>query len=309
MYEVYNSLILYKLNLSVCKDSPIIINAPVILNNKIEELYDSLSESGYNIFDENDSFYQDICTTYTTINGTDILLSDRRSDIYTETQNQNMCQIDCKLQSYNHNNKKAECECKINEDTSELDLNELKIEHLFSKTMIEDTFYKSLANSNFQVLKCYKLLFNSNIFKNFGETLMTIIFLIFISLIVIFGTTFLKIIRAYINLIFKYTFLNNINNVNNNMNNNINNNVKNNKNIINIKKNRNKRNKIFYSIEKILNRPPQKKILNNRNKEKQEKKKKVINSGNFFQSNIYIDLNLTNPNKNIENSNYQTDIN
>ena len=40
-----------------------------------------LSKIGYNLFDAND-VYNDICAAYTTENVTDILLYDRRMDIY-----------------------------------------------------------------------------------------------------------------------------------------------------------------------------------------------------------------------------------
>ena len=40
-----------------------------------------MRESGYDIFDKSISFYNDICTKYTTENGTDIILSDRINDI------------------------------------------------------------------------------------------------------------------------------------------------------------------------------------------------------------------------------------
>ena len=64
------------LNLSIC-DS-ITVNTPVNISNEMEEIYNSLSESGYNLFDSEDDFYQDICSTYTTANGTDMLLSDKK---------------------------------------------------------------------------------------------------------------------------------------------------------------------------------------------------------------------------------------
>ena len=41
-------------------------------------LYNELKDLGYNLFDSNDKFYNDICIPYTSPNGTDILLSDRK---------------------------------------------------------------------------------------------------------------------------------------------------------------------------------------------------------------------------------------
>ena len=54
---------------------------PVNLQEETLSLYNSLNESGYNLFDANDVFYNDICTPYTTENGTDISLFDRKEII------------------------------------------------------------------------------------------------------------------------------------------------------------------------------------------------------------------------------------
>ena len=43
----------------------------------IKDLYNELKEQGYNLFDLNDKFYNDICTPYKSPNGTDVLLADR----------------------------------------------------------------------------------------------------------------------------------------------------------------------------------------------------------------------------------------
>ena len=43
---------------------------------------EQLKESGYNMFDRNDKFYNDICTPYTTTVESDIILSDRIDYIF-----------------------------------------------------------------------------------------------------------------------------------------------------------------------------------------------------------------------------------
>ena len=100
LYEIYHPLTLEKLNLSVCINDEIIIDIPAELDSNIKKLYNSLNESGYNLFNGNDSFYEDICTTYTSENQMDILLSDRKKDIYIEGQSQIICQKGRKLSSY-----------------------------------------------------------------------------------------------------------------------------------------------------------------------------------------------------------------
>ena len=181
-----------------------------MLNSNLEELYESLSESGYNIFNKSDSFYQDNCATYTTINGTDIILSDRKKDIYTESQNQSICQVGCELKSYNQTTRKAKCDCSVTDESTEL--TDLNIENLFSKKQIEESFYNTLSNSNFQVLKCYKLLFSSPFVKNIGEIFMTILFAILLVLTIIFWFMGPKKISNYINIVLKFDFTKKINN-------------------------------------------------------------------------------------------------
>ena len=58
------------------------------------------------------------------------------------------------------------------------------IEKLFDKKEISKNFYKTLANSNFQVLKCFKLIIDlDKIKKNIGEIIMTILLLILFILL------------------------------------------------------------------------------------------------------------------------------
>ena len=170
VYEVYDPTKTIKLDLEICKDVRIEINIPVQLGNNLNILYDSLAESGYNLFNENDSFYHDICSPYTTFNGTDILLSDRKKDIYSLTQNQTLCPEGCDFNSYNSTNKKAKCNC----EPIKTEVNDLNIKDLFDREIITESFYNTLTNSNFQVLKCIKLLFSTNFAKNMGEIIMTL---------------------------------------------------------------------------------------------------------------------------------------
>ena len=99
-YEVYNPITLEKLDLNICNNNQIKIRVPVIVEDEIKLLIISLSELGYNLFDEEDCFYNDICSTFTSKNGTDILLSDRKKDFYSVGQNQSLCQNSCELKSY-----------------------------------------------------------------------------------------------------------------------------------------------------------------------------------------------------------------
>ena len=77
-YDIFDPRNLSPLNLSICKDTKISINTPVNLDSFTSQLYYSLKESGYDLFNESDSFYTDICSTFTSENGTDMTLNDRK---------------------------------------------------------------------------------------------------------------------------------------------------------------------------------------------------------------------------------------
>ena len=82
IFDLYHPINKTKLNMSYCNEVDIKIDIPTNLENNTIDLYDSLLESGYNLFDSQDSFYNDVCTVYTSTNGTDMTLSDRQNIIY-----------------------------------------------------------------------------------------------------------------------------------------------------------------------------------------------------------------------------------
>ena len=284
-YEVYHPYSLEKLDLSLCNKVQIIINVPVKLNDNVETLYESLSEYGYNLFNESDSFYNDNCATYTTFNGTDILLSDRKKDIYSEVQNQSMCQVGCELKLYNKTTKKLRCDCSLNQELEEL--TDFNIEKLFSQKVIEETFYNTLVNSNFKILKCYKLLFTSETIKNIGEIIMTILFAIFIILMIIFCIKSKKKINSYITSILRSKIITTQDNMKYNKN----------KKKVKYKDERMK----TYTIKKKVKQPPKKinkRINTEEKKDKINKSKKISgqnHSGKYYQSNIFLNVNMVKP--------------
>jgi len=207
-YEIYEPLSGKFLNLEECSENKVSIDVPINLDSEIEGLYKWLAESGYNLFDSNDIFYNDICATFTTQNGTDILLYDRRMDIYQSTVNISLCQDGCDFQYYNVLTKKAKCDCFVQNNQINIDLSELKFD---KNTMIEQ-FYETLDNSNFRVLKCYKLVFNFQIFKkNIGCIIMTILLALFEILIVLYLILGTKKVNEFIQIIIKGKYFNNNN--------------------------------------------------------------------------------------------------
>ena len=204
-YELYHPKYKYEIDLSICENK-ITINVPVYLDNNIEEMTDKLNESGYNIFDKNDSFYNNICTKFTTKNGTDIILIDRRNDIYGPVKNISLCQDGCNYEYYNSTFKKAKCACDIQENPNFIsDIKE--IGKSFYKENIIDIFSKGIVNSNFLVLKCYKLAlcFKDHIY-NYGFITLTLLILVYIAFMIKYFIKDRSIINEYIQIITKQCF-------------------------------------------------------------------------------------------------------
>ena len=184
-YEIYEPRNFQRLNLSVCNKTEIIVNVPTELDSETLSLYESLNEFGYNLFDSNDPFYNDVCTPYTTLNNTDIILSDRKDIIYANNGNQTLCQTNCSIKDYNTSYKNVVCKCSAQVDDKIPVLEFAKTE--FNIYKLSQSFFITIKNSNFLVLKCYKLVFNiNNISKNIGMIIMSIIILFVIIFILIF---------------------------------------------------------------------------------------------------------------------------
>ena len=155
-YEIYEPYNKTKLDLSICESALIDLYIPITLSEETQNLYEDLKNNGYDLFNINDSFYQDICTPYNSQNGTDVLLSDRKNDYYNN--NDTTCQPNCKYSSYSDESKFLKCECNV--ENEEIETKE--VDNKFNGKIIYRSFYEILKYSNYKVLKCYKLIFNIN---------------------------------------------------------------------------------------------------------------------------------------------------
>ena len=200
-YEIYHPYNYSLLDLSLC-DTKIIVNTPVDLDDNSIMLYENLKQYGYNIFDSGDDFYNDICSTYTTVNGTDMLIEDRKKNIFSTNGNITMCQTGCEFILYNTTTKKSKCDCD-SKTVSELKNGDLTQDHFSSKKLASE-FLTTIKNSNFRVLKCYKLALDTkHLFKNIGRIIMTLIFLFYLISLFIYLIKERKKIDAFVNLIIK----------------------------------------------------------------------------------------------------------
>ena len=185
-YEIYDPINKTKLELSMCKSSSFNLYVSITLSDRTQNLYIDLSESGYDLFNINDSFYTDICTPYKSENGTDVLLSDRIKDFYSV--NETMCQANCQYSEYSFQSQYLKCECKVEDE--DIDIKEPE---KFSVKMVFTSFYEVLKYSNFKVLKCYKLVFNiSSITKNIGSIIVVIFFVSYLCAFVFYAINGIK---------------------------------------------------------------------------------------------------------------------
>ena len=151
-YEVYDPINKTQLNLSYCNDTTIKLNIPVTIDEDKEYKYDPTSD-----------YYNDECYAYTTENGTDIILNDRKNE-YNE-QNLSLCENNCTFNGYNSETKKALCECE-----TKIKIN-LISDILAEENILSNTFNETKESStNVGALKCVSLLFSKNgLIKNIGS--------------------------------------------------------------------------------------------------------------------------------------------
>ena len=162
-----------KLNLSLCDEAQVKIYIPVELNQETEQIYEQMKESGYDMFDINDSFYQDICTPFDSENGTDILLSDRIDYIYNNENTK--CQSNCHFSNYSKESEYLVCTCSTNEGV--IKKNNEKKDKFKAKTLAEG-FIEVWKNSNYKILKCINVISSVDLVSsNIGSFVVIIYFL------------------------------------------------------------------------------------------------------------------------------------
>ena len=169
-YEVYSKLNgsnLLKLDLSICGTSKISLSIPV----EISENLDKLNASS--------DYFNSICYTITSENGTDIPLKDRQKE-FVES-NKAICQENCNLNDYDYITKKANCSCKTK--VSPISFADMNI----NKTKLYNNFIDVKNVANINILICYKkLLKKDGLIYNIGSYIVIAILIFHIICIIIF---------------------------------------------------------------------------------------------------------------------------
>ena len=202
--EKYSQIEIYdlsgrKLDLSVCKNDIKIlkyIGEDEKININSAKQYAGI---GVDIFNASSGFFNDICFQYKTNDGKDIILNDRRTDIY---QNISLCQNGCMYQGMNYDLMVANCIC----DSSSLQGEKNNSEYKYNNTeaiqfnsLVKSFLANSLLAFNIDVLYCYNLVFNSEILKsNIGFYIMLIMKAFQISCLIVFFIKRLKPIKNFL---------------------------------------------------------------------------------------------------------------
>ena len=145
-YEIFHPKTKEKLDLNHCKNENIYIDIyiPSSINENI--LYK---------YDPNNSYYNDICNTYTTEYGTDITLYDRK--IEYNINNYFLCPVNCQYINYDLENKTVNCQCEPQSGIS------------LDKTKIINHFKNIKHITNFKILKCSGLFSKVGLIKNIAN--------------------------------------------------------------------------------------------------------------------------------------------
>ena len=145
---------------NVCKGEKVIISS-LIVNSELSNFKNAtyFSNFGYDIYDENNSFYTDNCAP-ASIDNNDITLEDRKKYYYPD--NVSLCNDSCKYMDVDIDAQRFTCECLISNNTSDSVQNNSEVEDI---TYIE--YFLSFIN--YKILVCYKLFFDyKNYYYNAG---------------------------------------------------------------------------------------------------------------------------------------------
>ena len=179
-YEVYDSKSKKLLDLSICNHTKINILVPAVIGKDDINKYNSSNE-----------YYNDICYTHTSDNGTDIILTDRKNEYIIN--NMSLCEPKCKYGGYDSDIKKAkrECEAKIKIPL----MSEITINSNILKKKID------IKNSlNLKVMKCYNNVFSTKGLKgNIGSYIILSFILIVSICLVLFLIKGFSVLKGFIN--------------------------------------------------------------------------------------------------------------
>ena len=180
IYYSFNKRALEQLDLTLCEGDGVSI---LISYNMTEG-----EEDQYN---KNSGYYNDICYTYTSGNGTDMILTDRQDEF--ANNNKSLCEAGCDFVQYHKDLGQAECSCEAKTNlnlVSDIQVDKSKLYNFID--------IKKIAN--FDVMKCYNLVTSFDGLKgNIGFYCFLPVFLMLLISCIIFYCKEFKTIKRQIN--------------------------------------------------------------------------------------------------------------
>ena len=185
-YQLFSTSLGAFLPLSDCQNEGTTVSVSNIFDasnllSSFQSKANAITNEGYNPFDYNSPFYNDICTPFTNENGNDVLLDARRQDYFDE--NINLCETGCQFIGYNTTTKRYTCLCNIKPRPGD-PAEPLEGDYI-TKDMPKN--FKDLISrrSNLAVFKCASQVFSSEgQKKNFGSYILLVGLVSFIGVVI-----------------------------------------------------------------------------------------------------------------------------
>ena len=153
-------ILLRSIRLSICKEGIKILKYIGDIKDLDFNSAITLSDKGIHVFNAADEFFNDLCYYYDSSDGKDLILNDRRNDIY---QNSTFCQYGCTYKGIDYNLMPANCICKTDLLQEQIkNMTEIK-EDIINFKNLRKVFLDNLFSNNFEVMRCYNLVFNPKI--------------------------------------------------------------------------------------------------------------------------------------------------
>ena len=166
-YEIFSPKIKNEIDLNYCIKAGVNISIYIPIN---------INESILFKYDPNNSYYNDICYTYTTENGTDISLYDRKNEY---NNNMILCTVNCNYSGYDLDEKQVICQCQPK--------NNISLFSIENKEELIENLISLKSKTNLNVLKCTNILFSKDGFiKNIGSYIILFFIILHIMLAIFF---------------------------------------------------------------------------------------------------------------------------
>ena len=157
------------------------------INNRLSQvLFDEIIENDFNIFDKEESVFNDICQNFN-LKNIDIPLNERRKLFYLgDNSKEILCNnINCDIKNIFLSNTTSFCDCRVDTDFNYL----FTIEEQNNSEDYNNFIEQKKSINSFLLFKCAKEAFNSkNISKNIGFYISLVLFIIQLVLLILYIT-------------------------------------------------------------------------------------------------------------------------